>query len=203
MFNRLTAAVAGLCVLASVSVAKATDFDFKDPKGVSTVTASVDSLVEPFSAYGNGLSGTVSFDPAKPEATSGAIVLAVESLRVAHPTMTEHMHGEKWLDKEKYPAITFTIKSVEKVEAVSDTRWKLTVAGELTLHGVTKPITTVIDASFVEKGMATRMKGDNDLLVLRSSFTIDRVDYGISPGMNTDKIGNMINLSIAIVGTSK
>jgi polyisoprenoid-binding protein YceI len=203
MTNRLFAGLAGLCLLAAAPFAGAADFDFKDPKGVSTIVAEIDSLVEPVVAVGNGVTGAVAFDPAKPEATSGEIKLAVESLKVPHPMMTDHMQGENWLDKAKYPEIVFAIKTVTKVEAVSETRWKLMVDGELTLHGVTKPVSVEIHASYVKDGVAVRMRGEGDLLVLRAEFAVDRAEYGVNPTYNTDKIGKDIKLTVAIVGMSK
>lgn len=203
MFNRLCAGIAGACLLTAAYTAPAADFDFKDPKGVNTVVATIDSLVEPFAATADGISGTVSFDPAKPEATTGKLVVDVKSMEVSNAMMTGHMHGEMWLDAEKYPEITYAIKSVKSVEKKGDNRWVLTTVGDFSLHGETKEMTVDIQVVHVKDGVAIRMKGPGDLLVLRAEFTVDRVAYGINPGMNTEKIGKDVTITVAIVGASK
>jgi hypothetical protein len=43
---------------------------------------------------------------------------------------------------------------------------------------------------------------EGDLLVLRSSFTINRSVYGIKPGQNMDKVAEEIELRLAIAGAA-
>jgi polyisoprenoid-binding protein YceI len=40
-----------------------------------------------------GVTGTVTFDPEKPEATSGALSVAAASIQMAHPVMTKVLHS--------------------------------------------------------------------------------------------------------------
>jgi len=44
------------------------------------------------------------------------------------------------------------------------------------------------------------MKGD--LLVIRSNFTIKRIDFGINPGAPQDKVSNEIELTLSIAGAA-
>jgi polyisoprenoid-binding protein YceI len=60
----------------------------------------------------------------------------------------EHLKSPDFLDTAKYPTITFKSTKVEK--AGKD---KLKVAGDLTLHGVTKPVVLDIATSPEVKGM--------------------------------------------------
>ena len=59
---------------ASVLLAAPQTFDFKDPKGVNTASFKLDAPLEAISGSANGISGTVTFDPANPGATKGKIV---------------------------------------------------------------------------------------------------------------------------------
>jgi polyisoprenoid-binding protein YceI len=43
---------------------------------------------------------------------------------------------------------------------------------------------------------------EGDLLVLRSTFTINRSDYGIKPGQNSDKVAEEVELRLAIAGAA-
>ena len=55
--------------------------------------------------------------------------------------MDGELKGPQWLDADKFPEIVFKAKQVERT---SDTSAKVT--GDLTLHGVTKPVT--LDVTF-------------------------------------------------------
>src|SRR3989475_7180807 len=51
-----------------------------------------------------------------------------------------HLKSPDFLDVAKYPTITFVSKEIEKA---GDGRWKVT--GDLTLHGVTRPVTLDVE----------------------------------------------------------
>src|SRR5687768_7440094 len=55
--------------------------------------------------------------------------------------MEEHFN-ENYVESEKYPTSTFKGKVNEKIDLTKDGENKVTVTGKLTLHGVTKDITT-------------------------------------------------------------
>jgi polyisoprenoid-binding protein YceI len=60
----------------------------------------------------------------------------INSLDMGDATWKEHLLGERFLDGAKHPTMTF--KST-KVESLGNNQLK--VHGDLTLHGVTKPVT--------------------------------------------------------------
>lgn len=179
-------------------------FDFKDPKGVNNVKFSLDAPLEAISGTGTGISGTVSFDPAQPAATTGKIVLATASLVTAHPLMTEHMQGEGWLGAKQHPEIVFEATKLANVKTEGG-QTTADVIGKLTLKGVTKEITVPVSFTYLKDKLGARIgqptvKGD--LLVLRTKFEINRGDYGIQAGSNTDKVAEKIQLSLSIAGAA-
>lgn len=56
----------------TASAAPAT-YDFQDPKGVNTARFTLDAPLEAIAGTGNGITGTVTFDPAKPAALAGSL----------------------------------------------------------------------------------------------------------------------------------
>ena len=92
------------------------DFDFNDPKGVNTIRFTLDAPLETISGTGNGVSGTVSFDPKSPEKTTGSIILKTESLKVPNGKMLDHMLGKGWLNAGKYSEIKFELSSITDVK---------------------------------------------------------------------------------------
>ena len=87
-----------LLSLATAVYAAPQSFDFKDPKGVNNAVFKLDAPLESINGSANGISGTVSFDPENPAATTGKIVVATASLTVPNPMQKEHLHSANWLD---------------------------------------------------------------------------------------------------------
>lgn len=177
-------------------------FDFKDPKGVNNATFTLDAPLEAITGSANGVSGTVSFDPANPAATKGKIVVAATSLHVPNGVMKDHMHGAQWMDVTKHPEIVFEAKQMKNVKTTGDVT-TADVVGTFTVKGVTKELTVPVRLTFLKDKLAAR--GGNqagDLLVLRSNFTIKRTDFGINPGAPQDKVADEIAISLSIAGAA-
>src|SRR5471030_566601 len=94
-----------LVCLATAVYAAPQSFDFKDPKGMNNAIFKLVATLETINGSASGITGTVSFDPENPAATTGKIVVAAESLIVPNPLQKEHMHSANWLDTAKYPEI--------------------------------------------------------------------------------------------------
>jgi polyisoprenoid-binding protein YceI len=177
-------------------------FDFKDAKGVNNVTFKLDAPLEAISGSANGISGTVEFDADKPAATKGKIVVTAKSLTVGNSMMQEHMHGEQWLDVAKNTEISFDVSELKDAKTAGDVT-KATAVGTFTLKGVAKKISVPVTISHLKGKLSQRIpKMEGDLLVIRSTFTIKRGDYGVNPGAPTDKVSEEIELSLSIAGAA-
>jgi len=179
-------------------------FDFKDPKGVNNVVFKLDAPLESINGSASGISGTVSFDPEKPAATTGKIVVAANSLTVPNPMMKEHLHGENWLDVAKHPEITFEARSLANVKTEGNFT-TANVTGTFTLHGVSKEITVPIKFTYLKDKLGARVndpKVKGDLLVIRANFVINRGDFDIAKGQYEDKVSTTIDLSLSIAGAA-
>ncbi len=196
----VTLIIAGGITL-SVSAAPQT-FDFKDAKGVNNIIFKLDAPLEAINGSANGVSGTVEFDAEKPAATKGKIVVAAKSLTVGNSMMQEHMHGEKWLDVAKNAEISFAVSELKDAKTSGDVT-KATAVGTFMLKGVSKTITAPVTITHLKGKLSQRIpKMEGDLLVIRSTFTIKRSDYGVNPGAPTDKVSEEIELSLSIAGAA-
>src|SRR5213592_1219120 len=110
-------AVAGVC---SAALATPQTFDFKDPKGVNNAVFKLDAPLEAINGSANGISGTVTFDPANPGATKGKITVAAESWQVPNPMMKGQLHSPMWMDVATHKEITFELKELKNVKTTSD-----------------------------------------------------------------------------------
>lgn len=188
--------------LATAVQAAPESFDFKDPKGVNNAVFNLDAPLEAVTGSASGISGTVSFDPENPGATTGKIVVAAESLTVPNPMQKEHLHGANWLDVAKYPEITFEAKSLANVKTDADVT-TADVTGTFTLHGVAKEITVPVKLTYLKDKLSARVpKLNGDLLVLRANFAINREDFDIQKGQYEDKVSPTVNLTLSIAGAA-
>ena len=190
-----------LSVAPGVLSADSIKFDFRDSKKVNNVVFLMDAPLESINGTATGVSGTVSFDPAKPAATTGKIVLATSSLHVDNPLMKKHMLDEGWMHVSKFPTIEFVAGKMTEVKT-SGTTITGTIDGKLTVKGVTKKVSVPVRLTYLKGMLIKRNRVPGDLLVLRSDFTIKRSDYGINAGNNEEKVSDEIELKLRVAGAA-
>jgi polyisoprenoid-binding protein YceI len=83
----------------------------------------------------NQVSGDFQFDPANPAAATISVELPMSSLSTGVPKLDEDLSGDGFFDVAKFPTASF--KS-NKVRVLGKDR--LSVAGDLSIHGVTRPV---------------------------------------------------------------
>ena len=188
--------------LTSAALAAPQTFNFKDPKSVNNAVFKLDAPLEAINGSANGISGTVTFDPANPGATQIKIVVAAATLHVGNPMMKEHLHSNMWMDVAKFPEITFESKSIKNVKTVGDAT-NAEAVGTLTVHGVSKEVTLPVKLTFLKDKLGLRVPDQKgDLLVIRSNFSIKRSDYGINPKAPEEKVSDIIEITLSIAGAS-
>ena len=190
-----------MSVAPGVLSADSIKFDFRDSKKVNNVVFLMDAPLESINGTATGVSGTVSFDPAKPAATTGKIVLSTSSLHVDNPVMKKHMLDEGWMHVSKFPTIEFVAEEMTKVKT-SGTTITATIDGKLTVKGVTKKVSVPVRLTYLKGMLIKRNRVPGDLLVLRSDFTIKRSDYGINAGNNEEKVSDEIELKLRVAGAA-
>ena len=88
----------------------------------------------------NTFSGEFSYDEANPSAARVAVTIDAASIDSNHAERDKHLRDEDFLDVEKYPEARFVSTAYRDL---GEGRGEL--QGELTLHGVTRPITIEVD----------------------------------------------------------
>jgi len=124
------------------------------------------------------------------EQTSGRLESAVliKGFQFKKSLMQEHFN-ENYLESGKFPKATFKgkIDDLSKVNFGKDGTYTANVSGDLTLHGVTKPVST--PATFLVK---------KDKITVSTNFSTILTDYGISiPGLVADKLAKEAKVSIS------
>ena len=101
--------------------------------------------------------------------------------------MQEHFN-ENYMESAKYPKATFKgkIEDQAKVNFAQDGTYNAVLTGDLTVHGVTKPVKLPVTFQ-VKAGKITA----------NASFNIALADYGIDiPSVVRDKLGREAKISI-------
>lgn len=135
------------------------------------------------------VAGKAQIDEADLSKSTVEVTLEAASISTRDEKRDAHLKSADFFDVAKYPTLTF--KST-RVEAGKD--GALTVTGDLTMHGVTKPVTlegSITKAITDPWGMSRR----------GASFTgkVDRKAWGISWGKVTDVgavVGDEVKLDI-------
>jgi len=117
----------------------------------------------------NGLDGDFTYDPANWQATKATFTVDPKSVDTNDPSFNKQIAG--YFEPDKYPAITFVSTNIEGGQD-----GKGTMTGDLTLHGVTKPVT--LDVTFDGAGHGVTPLGTR--LGFSGSGQIKRSDFGLS-----------------------
>jgi len=130
------------------------------------------------------MAGTIKYDAAKPEDTVINVTIQVASIDTDNDARDKHLKTADFFDAEKYPTIVF------KSTGVTDHKdGTLTVSGDLTMHGVTKPV----DLEVTELGPEVYIEEFKTTKRAASAKTkINRLDFDVS----TDQMMGMGEMSI-------
>ena len=131
-------------------------------------------------------SGKLSLDPKTASASALKVSVPVASVMTTSAKLDDELKGAQWLDATAYPTMTFVSTKV-----TLEGKGKANVAGDLTLHGVTKPIS--LDVSFVGAGVNPLNK--KYTVGFEAKGDLKRSDFGVKTYV--PMIGDTLHLTIA------
>jgi polyisoprenoid-binding protein YceI len=152
-------------------------------------------------------SATISFDATTPkdalpkadnktviaslDTKSGATAFEalVKSFTFSNPTMQEHFNAANWMDSEKFPKATFKgkITNLAAVNFKKDGTYTANITGDLTMHGVTKPVTTIATITVKGKEVSTS-----------SNFTAALADFDVKgPAIAAGKLAEVAKITVS------
>jgi polyisoprenoid-binding protein YceI len=134
------------------------------------------------------LSGTIQFDPNNPAASSVQASIDVASINTREPQRDGHLKSADFLDVEKFPTITFTSKQVTPHEGGA------TITGDLTIHGVTHPITLDVEGSTEE----VKDPWGNQRIGMSGTTKLSRKEFGLTWNTSLEAGGVLIGDEVKI-----
>ena len=118
------------------------------------------------------LDATLNWNPAAPEKSTVEAVIDVNSIDTGVDALDKHLKSDDFFNAEKYPTMTFKSTGIEKTG--EDTG---IMTGDLTVHGVTKPVTLNVTFNNGGKnpfGSGYKLGFDATGSLKRSDFGVDR-----------------------------
>lgn len=137
----------------------------------------------------NACEGSFRIDP-NPANVAFTLQIKTDSIDTGNQQRDDHLRSPDWFNSKQFPLITFKSTAVKPVTDGYE------VAGDLTLHGVTKPVVLTLDGG----GKAEFPQG-----VRRTGFTTNVVLKRSEFGMKTmvGPVGDDVYLSISFEGIKK
>jgi polyisoprenoid-binding protein YceI len=127
--------IAALLITGLSSAASANETYRFDPSG-STIGFSVHQFLGTTHGKFTKFNGKIDVDRARPENSSVTAQIDVRSIDTRIKKRDDHLRSAEFFNVEKFPQMTFKSRSVKQTGAQSGD-----ILGDLTIHGVTKPIT--------------------------------------------------------------
>lgn len=185
---------AGIVTLLAVSAAQAGESALSSAKPGSYKVESYHTQVgfsishfgfTNYSGLFSGATGTLQLDPARLGTSKLDISIPVESITTTVAKLNDELKGDKWFDTAKFPQATFVSTRVVPTADGAN------VTGNLTLHGITKPV--VLHVRFIGAGVNPLDKAYT--VGFEATGTIKRSDFGVTTYLPA--VGDEVQLNIA------
>ncbi|MEB2310874.1 MAG: YceI family protein [Sorangiineae bacterium] len=136
--------------------------------------------------------GTLSFDPDDLTTAKLEVTIDAGSIETREEKRDAHLRSPDFLDAEKFPKLTFKSSKIEKKSGD-----KYALSGDLTIRGVTKPVTLDVEYS----GTVTDPWGGSRA-GFSASTSLNRRDFGLEWNQALEAggvlVGDKVNLDLEI-----
>jgi polyisoprenoid-binding protein YceI len=186
---RLIAVVTGLA--ATLSTAAANDAYRIDPAR-SSIVFRLSHMMGKVNGKFKKFEGKIDIDREHPQQSSVTVKIQVSSIDTGIAKRDAHLCSEEFFNAAKYPEITFKSRSVKQTGAQSGD-----ILGDLTMHGVTRPVTLHVKLVTPLKGGAVMQNSRWEV----TSDPIKRGEFGLmfSSGLEAvSMIGKQVTPKIEI-----
>jgi polyisoprenoid-binding protein YceI len=191
MFRRRALAPLALALVFTAASARAEKESFAIDKNHTEIGFKVRHFVSKVGGHFSKFEGTIVLDRAKPEESSVDLKIDATSIDTGNPQREKHLNSPDFFDTAKYPEITF--KST-KVAAKSKDTYEVT--GDLSMRGVTKPVTLMVTANgFTSDGRGGQKTGFD------VTGKLNRKDFGVNWNAMVDQnamLSDEVDLVISV-----
>lgn len=133
------------------------------------------------------VSADLTIDPANPTASTLSATVPIADVNPANDALKGHLQTPDFFDAAQFPTATFVAKSIV-IDA--DDASEADVTGDLTIRGVTRPVTMEVKFNQAGPSMGNTYKVGFD-----GEATVKRSDFGVSYGLGVG-LGDEVELHI-------
>ena len=127
-------------------------------------------MISNVKGYFSGIDGVLTLDEDDVTKSHVEATIDASSVTTRDEQRDTHLKSADFFDVEKFPTLAFTSTDVKQANG------DLTVSGELTIHGVTRPVVFIVEGP-------TAAAGDpwgNTRIGLTATTKINRKDFGLT-----------------------
>ncbi|MBA2481918.1 MAG: YceI family protein [Planctomycetes bacterium] len=139
----------------------------------------------------NDVGGTIVWNAADVTKSTVSFTIKADSIDTNNAKRDQHLKGPDFFDAKQFETATFTSTSIKAVDAKN-----MEVTGDLTVHGVTKPVTAKVVLVGEGKGPAGEPR-----IGFEATFDLKRTAHGMT--FMSDKLGDDVHVIIAAEGVKK
>ena len=141
----------------------------------------------------NNVEGSLDFDPANPTSSSVMVTIPLASMSTGVPDLNDDFRSGDFFDFAKFPTATFKSIKVEKGTAPDS----LKVLGELSVHGITKPV--ALDVTINKVG--TNPRNQVPTVGFEAMATLKRSDFDL--GLYVPQVSDEVRIHITVEAAEK
>ena len=144
----------------------------------------------------SGTSGSIDFDPAKPEAGSVELRIPAASVNTGDEKRDGHLRSADFLDAQTHPEIVF-----KSTKVTPKGKNEFVVDGDLTIRGTTKPVVVNVELVGIGKDPRAGQRAGFD-----AKFSFDRTQWGLTWNMPVPSgvlVGEKITIEASVAATPK
>lgn len=134
-----------------------------------------------------GITGTITFDEANLAESRVEVTIPAASVETGAEKRDAHLRSADFLDVENHPTLTFVSTAISP----KGDRWA--ISGDLTIHGVTRPVVLDTQALGIVKGMDGRRHAG-----FEATTKIKRSDWGLTWNVGLEAGGWLVSDEIVI-----
>lgn len=169
--RRASIRTAGFFLAALIFTCTAQAAEYKIDPDHSTIAFKVKHLgISSVPGRFTDFTGNISFDPASVKDSKAEAKIQAKSISTDNAKRDAHLRNPDFFDVEKFPELSFKTTGIEVISADS-----FKAHGDLTLHGVTKPVTLS-----VQYGGSAKDHRNIERAAFTATTMINRKDFGLA-----------------------
>lgn len=134
------------------------------------------------------IEGTLEWNPGDPTQSKVTATIPMSGLATGVPDLDDDFRSASFFDFAKFPAATFTSTRIKKRDGMNH----YAVYGDLTLHGVTRPV--MLDAAINKVGINPRNQLPS--IGFDATTTLKRSDFGL--GRFVPQVSDEVKIALTV-----